>query len=99
MEDVKDDIRFKLTKELYVSQIEGRLYSLRLGKWVVNGIEGELILEKRGFWRSKSGSVMPGKAQGLTNADMYRIMEFLPELSRLMDFPLIKPKDQEGRPL
>ena len=94
--DQGNEVSFKLVKELYVGKVEENLHSLRLGHWIVNGKQGPMILEKRGFWRDRKGDVKPGKAQGLNASDLYRVQEMMPEISKLMNFPIIKQKEEVG---
>lgn len=84
-----NDIQWKPIKTLYAfNRDKGGGYELRVGCWVVNGKEGQPILERREWWENNQGQRMAGKQKGLDKGDLYRIFGMAGELSKLMGFPL-----------
>lgn len=85
----ENDISWKNIKTLYAFNYEkGGGYELRVGRWVVNGREGEPVLERREWWENNQGTRMQGKQRGLNKGDLYRILTMAPELAQIMGFPL-----------
>ena len=78
------DVQWKPVKMLYRYPARNGYYGyeIRIGCWVINGKEGDLILAKQEFKVGDSGYVTWGKARGLTAADLYRIFE--QAISRLL---------------
>lgn len=84
-----NDIQWKNIKTLYEFKYEkGGGYEIRVGCWVVNGKEGQPVLERREWWENNQGTKMQGKQKGLNKSDLYRVFGMAAELSRMMDFPL-----------
>lgn len=65
-------------------------YELRIGRWVIDGYEREIILAKQEFKETVSGKILWGKIKGLNAADMYRILDAAATISQVMNFPLPK---------
>ena len=86
------DVQWKPVKMLYRYPARNGYYGyeIRIGCWVINGKEGDLILAKQEFKVGDSGYVTWGKARGLTAADLYRIFEQAKPIAELMNFPLPK---------
>lgn len=86
----ENDIQWKPIKTLYAYKNEerGGGYELRLGRWVVNGREGQPVLERRDWWENNQGQRMQGKQKGLDKGDLYRVFSAAAELSQIMGFPL-----------
>jgi len=92
-----NDISWKNIKVLYAYENTGDRgggYELRVGCWVVNGREGEPVLERREWWETNQGERRQGKQKGLNKSDLYRIFGMAGDLSRIMEFPL--PKEFAG---
>lgn len=90
-----NEIQWKHIKTLYAQESDrGGGYELRVGCWVVNGREGQPVLERRDWWANNQGQKMQGKQKGLNRSDLYRIFSMAGELCRLMEFPL--PKEFAG---
>jgi len=91
----ENEISWKNIKTLYEATHErGGGYELRIGCWIVNGREGEPVLERREWWATNQGERRQGKQKGLTKSDLYRVFSMAGELSQLLGFPL--PKEFAG---
>ncbi len=88
---MSDDIRWKNIKTLHVYKHKNDSgYELRIGRWVLDGREHEIVLAKQEFKETVSGMILWGKIKGLNAGDMYRIADMMPTISELMRFPLPK---------
>jgi hypothetical protein len=65
-------------------------YELRIGHWVIQGRERDIVLVKQEFKETVSGQIVWGKIKGLGANDMYHIFDMAITVSELMKFPLPK---------
>ena len=72
-------------------------YEIRIGRWVVNGRDHEIVLAKQEFQILRDGKVLWGKIKGLSAGDVYRLFESARLISDTMEFPLPDnfPKQRE----
>lgn len=93
------DIFWKNIKTLYAykSPKSQTGYELRIGRWVVDGRDLDLVLAKQEFKETDSGLILWGKIKGLGASDLYRIFSNARVIADLMSFPLPAdfPKQRE----
>ena len=82
------DIRCDVIKSFY-SYIydDDRREELRLVQWTINGRKGDLIFEKREWFKTKDGKPS-NRCVGFKREDLYRLITYLPNLSEIMKFPI-----------
>jgi len=86
---LSDNFFWKNLKTLHTYKDRNdRGYELRVGHWIIDGVQRDAILVKQEFKETVSGQIIWGKAKGLDAKDMYRIFGMAAELSILMRFPL-----------
>ena len=92
------DIYWRPIKDLYHYKAPNsdHGYEIRIGRWVVNGQELEIMLAKQEYKESVSGQKYWGKIKGLGANDMYRIFDLAREIADLMHFPLPKELSKPG---
>ncbi len=87
-EQQKKNYKCRVIKVFHAYRSGGDIYELRVVAWSEEGKENPPTLEHRQFYLDYKGDEALGRIKGLTAEDMYRIIQHLPEISRLMKFPL-----------
>lgn len=77
----------------YTNTQTGFGYELRIGQWVKDGRELDIVLAKQSFKETVSGHIIWGTIKGLGANDLYRIFDMAREIADIMKFPL--PKELE----
>lgn len=88
-----NDIQCDVIKSFFSAIIsDDSHYELRLVRWTVNGRTREPIFEKREYYVNKDG-LKTNRCVGFKREDIWRIVTYLPVLTKLMDFPTPVTKD------
>lgn len=84
------ELHWKNIKTIYTykSSASDYGYELRIGRWVVDGRDRDIVLAKQEFKILGNDQIQWGKIKGLIAGDMYRIFGMARVIAEAMEFPL-----------
>jgi len=85
--DIKENVLKLLKRDEYK---RGGISELRIVAWVIDGKQGQPLLERREKWVTEDGNEKLGKSKGLPASDVWIILENAPEIGKIMGIPARK---------